>query len=140
MRRSDFVTIHAKLTDETRHMIDADMLALMKPTAYLVNTARAELVDQAALADALRDRRIAGAALDVFTTEPPPPDDPLLELDNVTLSPHQAGTTIDAYRTTARLFAGNISNLWQGDALPGNLVNPDARPALESLKRKLGGA
>lgn len=132
MSRSDFVSIHAKLTEETRHLINADLLALMKPTAYLINTARAELVDETALSIALGEGRIAGAALDVFMHEPPETDDPLLALDNVTLSPHQAGVTADAYRTTARLFIENLSALWQG-SIPRNLLNPETLGQLKSL-------
>jgi D-3-phosphoglycerate dehydrogenase len=136
LRRSDFVSLHAKVTPETRGLIGRAQLALMKPTAYLVNTARAELVDEAALAEALREGRLAGAALDVFAREPPPAGDPLLALDNVTLSPHQAGVTVDAYRTTARLFLANISRLWQGSDRPANLVNPAAAPALDALRKE----
>lgn len=135
MRRSDFVSVHAKLTEETRLLLDGNMLGLMKPTAYLVNTARAELVDEEALVACLRENRIAGAALDVFSTEPPPADAELLTLDNVTLSPHQAGVTVDAYRTTARLFAENMGRLWSGDDLPMNLINDSTRPALADFKK-----
>lgn len=132
MRRSDFVSVHAKLTPETRHLIGADQLALMRPTAYFINTARAELVDEAALVAALREGRIAGAALDVFMHEPPCAADPLLALDNATLSPHQAGVTTDAYRTTARLFVENLSSLWNGST-PHNLINPETKPHLDAL-------
>ncbi len=137
MKRSDFVSIHAKLTDETRRMINAELLALMKPTAYLINTARAELVDEAALVEVLRQGKIAGAALDVFMHEPPAADDPLLQLDNVTLSPHQAGVTVDAYRTTAKLFVQNISRLWTGAELPANLVNRDTASRLQAFKQEI---
>ncbi len=138
MCEADFVSIHAKLTDETRGLIDAGKLALMKPTAYLINTARAELVDEEALIAVLKAGRIAGAALDVFMHEPPPPSDPLLALDNVTLSPHQAGVTTDAYSTTVRLLIENLSALWNDtDALPRNLLNEAAKSALASLKQRL---
>lgn len=95
LRQADFVCIHAKLTDETRGLIGARELALMKPTAYLINCARGPIVDQRALTAALRERRIAGAGLDVFETEPLPVDDLLLRLDNVMLSPHTAAHTRD---------------------------------------------
>jgi len=90
LRRADLVTLHCPATPENRHLIDRDRLALMKPTAYLVNTARGSLVDEAALHEALVTRRIAGAGLDVFEQEPLF-DSPLFRLDNVVLSPHVAG-------------------------------------------------
>src|SRR5206468_2814741 len=88
LRDSDFVSLHAKLTPATRGVIGARELSFMKPTAYLVNVARGELVDQSALVEALRSRRIAGAALDVYEEEPLPAGDPLLSLDNAILTPH----------------------------------------------------
>lgn len=138
MKSSDFVSIHAKLTDETRRMINEDLLNLMKPTAYFINTARAELVDEPALVKILQEGRIAGAALDVYMNEPPPADDPILALDNITLSPHQGGVTADAYRTTAKMFVENISRLWQGDEGPRNLLNPETADTLKALKAQVG--
>lgn len=88
IRSSDFVTLHTPLTDETRHMINERTLGWMKPTAYLINTSRGPMVDAEALAAALRSRRIAGAAIDVYDQEPPPPEHPLFGLDNVILTPH----------------------------------------------------
>jgi D-3-phosphoglycerate dehydrogenase len=87
-RESDFVTVHTPLTDETRHLVNAQTLRWMKPTAYLINTSRGPMVDADALAEALRKRHIAGAAIDVYDREPPPPDHPLFGLDNVILTPH----------------------------------------------------
>lgn len=104
MARADFVSLHARLTAESRHLIDARRLALMKPTAYLINTSRAGLIDEAALVEALRAKKIAGAALDVYEHEPPQPDDPLLALDNVTLTPHMAGGSNDAFFNTPILL------------------------------------
>lgn len=104
MARADFVSLHARLTAENRHLIDARRLALMKPTAYLINTSRAGLIDEAALVEALRAKKIAGAALDVYEHEPPQPDDPLLALDNVTLTPHMAGGSNDAFFNTPILL------------------------------------
>lgn len=104
MARADFVSLHARLTAENRHLIDARRLALMKPTAYLINTSRAGLIDEAALVEALRAQKIAGAALDVYEHEPPQPDDPLLALDNVTLTPHMAGGSNDAFFNTPILL------------------------------------
>lgn len=87
-RNADFVTVHTPLNAETRHMVDARALSWMKPTAYLINTSRGPMVDTAALAEALRAGRIAGAAIDVFDVEPPPPDMPLFGLPNCILTPH----------------------------------------------------
>lgn len=96
LRGSDFVTLHAPLTDETRHLIDARALSLMKPSAYLINTARGGLINQRDLCIALREGRIAGAGLDVFEQEPPDPDDPLFSLDSAVLTPHLAWCSIEA--------------------------------------------
>ncbi|SAI21618.1 2-hydroxyacid dehydrogenase [Bordetella ansorpii] len=85
---SDVVSLHVVLSARSRHTVDAEMLAAMKPSAFLVNTSRSGLVDHEALLDALRKRRLAGAGLDVFETEPLPPTDPLRSLDNVVLTPH----------------------------------------------------
>ena len=87
-READFITVHTPLNDETRHLVNARSLGWMKPTAYLVNTSRGGMVDAAALAAALKQRKIAGAAIDVFEVEPPPQDHPLFGLDNVILTPH----------------------------------------------------
>jgi phosphoglycerate dehydrogenase-like enzyme len=87
-RRSDFVSVSCPLTPETHHLVNADCLALMKPTAYLINTSRGPIVDQKALTKALKERGIAGAGLDVLEKEPPDADDPILKLDNVIFAPH----------------------------------------------------
>ena len=99
-RRADVLSISCPLTPETRHIVDAAKIGLMKPTAYLINTARGPIVDQAALTAALQARKIAGAGLDVLEQEPPDPDDPILKLDNVILAPH-------ALCWTDQCFAGN---------------------------------
>lgn len=94
---SDVVTVHLRLADSTRGIVGADLLGRMRPGALFINTARADLVDQQALVAALRDRRIAGAALDVYATEPLPADESLRQLDNVVLSPHVGYVTDEAY-------------------------------------------
>jgi D-3-phosphoglycerate dehydrogenase len=115
LRRSDVVSLHARLSPETQGLIGRRELALMKPTAYLVNTARAGLIDQVALLEALQQHRIAGAALDVFWQEPLPADSPLLDLDNVTLSAHLAGTTLDAlYASIDLVIKEVLAYLQQG--------------------------
>jgi phosphoglycerate dehydrogenase-like enzyme len=98
LRTADFVSINCPLTPETYHLINAERLALMKPTAYLINTARGPVVDQQALTRALQERRIQGAALDVFEHEPIDPHDPLLRLDNVILAPHGICWTDECFR------------------------------------------
>jgi D-3-phosphoglycerate dehydrogenase len=105
---SDVVTIHARLTDESRGLVGARELALMKPTSILVNTARAGLVDEGALAAALAAGRIGGAAIDVFATEPPPPDDAVVASDRATVTPHLAGTTRDAFLAGPRMIAEQL--------------------------------
>ena len=93
---ADFVTLHTPLNDETRHLANAETIGWMKPTAYLINTSRGPMVDVDALADALRARKVAGAAIDVYEVEPPPPDYPLFGLDNVILTPHTAWASEEA--------------------------------------------
>ena len=122
LKESDVVTLHARLTEETRHLIGAKELALMKRTAILVNTARSGLVDETALAQALSERRIMGAALDVFDVEPLPQGHPFLKLDNVTLTPHLAGGTRDGFRNSPALMAGFLTRLLQGQG-PVPIVN-----------------
>src|SRR5262249_57125430 len=97
LRTSDAVTVHVPLNARTHHLIDAESMSMMKPTAVLVNTARGGLVDEGALASALKEGRILGAGLDVLSREPPPPDHPLLDLPNIVLSPHSAGPTWQSF-------------------------------------------
>ncbi|HUX14531.1 MAG TPA: 2-hydroxyacid dehydrogenase [Spirochaetia bacterium] len=114
MSRSDFVTVHARLTKETENLVDGKLIAQMKPTAYLINTSRSALVNEKALYEALRDRRIAGAALDVFDTEPPGKEYPLVTLENVTLTPHMAGGSNDAFFNSPKRLAAEMAKLWDG--------------------------
>lgn len=115
LRRADAVTLHAPVLPETRRLIDAARLALMKPSTFLINTARGELVDEGALAEALRAGRLAGAALDVFATEPPGPDNPLVGLDNVLATPHSAGQTGDGLRRMGEVTAENALRVLRGE-------------------------
>ena len=114
LRESDFVSLHTPLTEETRQMIGAAQLRLMKPTAILINTARGGLVDQDALAAALADGTIAAAGLDVFETEPLPTDSPLVGLDNVILSNHVAWYTEESAVELATKAARNVSEVLAG--------------------------
>lgn len=122
---SDFVCVTCPLTAETRHLIDGPRLARMKPTAHLVNVARGPIVDQAALTQALRERRIAGAALDVFEREPLDGDDPLLRLDNVILAPHAVGLVDELFAVGGRSAAESVLAVAEG-RVPRDVVNPDA--------------
>ena len=133
LREADFICLHCRLTDETRGLIGARELALMKPTAHLINMARGPVVDHAALVAALTERRIAGAGLDVFHAEPLPADDPITTLDNVALSPHWIAGTRDAF-----LYAGlaNCKGLLRAarSELPDNIVNGEVveRPGFQA--------
>ena len=108
LREADVVSLHLRYSPDTERIIGAGELALMKPTALFINTARGQLVDQKALYVALRDGKIAGAGLDVFEQEPIDPQDPLLTLPNVVLSPHTAGTTPEALMNGLNLCAANV--------------------------------
>jgi D-3-phosphoglycerate dehydrogenase len=125
LRGSDFVSINCPLTEETRGMIGARELALMQPHAYLITTARGFIHDEQALCAALREKRIAGAGLDVWDKEPPGPDHPLLQFDNVVASPHTAGFTPEARRTMGRIAAEQVLACLDGQR-PPRLINPEA--------------
>jgi D-3-phosphoglycerate dehydrogenase len=125
LREADFVTLHAPHTPETDRLIDTARLRLMKPTAFLINTARGGLVDEAALYEALRARRIAGAGLDVFRREPPT-GSPLLELDNVVVTPHAAGSDLASEAAMGQCCAESILAVALGAAPPpALLLNPE---------------
>lgn len=119
---ADFVVLAAPSTPETRHLIDADALATMKPSAFLVNVARGDMIDDAALIDALRQRRLAGAGLDVATEEPLPSSSPYWGLENVILTPHVSGYTPTYFERTLALFADNLDRFLRGETLR-NVVN-----------------
>ena len=118
LRESDVVTLHASLSSTSRGLIDARRLGLMKPTAFLVNTARGPLVDEAALVTALRERTIAGAGLDVFDAEPLSKDHPLLALPNVVLTPHIGWPTDDGYQRFAAVAADVLIDYLDGKDVP----------------------
>lgn len=133
LRESDFVSLHLPLTTETRHLLDADRLGLLRPTAVLINTARGALIDETALIEALRHKRIAGAALDVFegidvfSLDGGRPSHPLLELDNVILTPHCAGSSVESTRESKVRGVRNAADVLQG-RWPRHVVNPDVQP------------
>jgi D-3-phosphoglycerate dehydrogenase len=138
LRRSDFVSISCPLTKESRGMIGAREFALMQPHAFFITTARGFIHDEAALEDALRHRRIAGAGLDVWAKEPPPPDHPLLQFDNVLASPHTAGVTREARINMGRIAAEQILDALDGKR-PPRIINPEVWPAyVRRFERSFG--
>jgi D-3-phosphoglycerate dehydrogenase len=126
LAKSDFLTLHLPVTPETKYLINRQTLARMKPTAFLINTARGALVNEADLLEALRNKRLAGAALDVFEQEPPGRS-PLFELDNVLLTPHAAGTDTQSRDDMALSAAQAIVDLSRGQWPAEKIVNPEVR-------------
>ncbi|MDG6224708.1 MAG: hydroxyacid dehydrogenase [Candidatus Thermoplasmatota archaeon] len=114
MARSDFISLHSNYTPENRHMIGAEALSKMKKTAYLINCARGGLIDEAALYDALKEGRIAGAALDVFETEPPG-ESPLMTLDNVSFTPHIGANTVEGQFRAGMIVAEQVLKVLNGE-------------------------
>lgn len=129
LANADIVSLHLPLTAQTRHMINAERLAQMKPGAYLVNTARGGLIDEPALLQALESHHLAGAGLDVFDPEPPAPDSPLLDRDDVIVSPHIGGVTRTSKDLMIRGALEQILQVLRGER-PQNLVNPEVWSAL----------
>ena len=137
MRRADFVIVSCLLDDSTRHLINAQRLALMQKTAYLINVARGPIVDETALIAALRSKTIAGAALDVFEQEPVAPDNPLLTMDNVIVTPHSLCWTDECFDAIARAGLGSVVDFAM-HRQPVSVVNREvlAHPAVAAwLKR-----
>ena len=124
LRESDFVTLHSPLTPETLNLIGKAELEMMKPDAFLINAARGPLIDEDALYDALKDGQIAGAGVDVLVDLAPPPDHPLLGLDNMVVTPHVAFFSQEATLELEERAAGEVAQVLQG-RMPDNLVNPD---------------
>jgi len=125
LRRADYVTLHCPLVAETRGLIGAAQLALMKPTACLINMARGPVVVQSAIYDALVNHKITAAALDVLEQEPPDPNDPLLQLDNVIVNPHASSGSIEAATQLRHDTAQNVVDMLSGK-LPRSIVNRKA--------------
>jgi len=128
-READFVAVNCPLNDETRGLIDARLISLMKPTAYLINTARGPIVNQADLVAALQTQQIAGAGLDVFESEPLPADHPLTHLENVILAPHALAWNDEIYHDTSYDACQNILTVLRGE-IPKHTVN---RSVVEQL-------
>lgn len=126
LRESDFVSVHVSLSDQTRHLVNADAIGLMKPTSVLVNTARGEVVDQQALVEALRAHKIFAAGLDVCDPEPLPTDNELLQLRNCIVLPHIGSATVQARNAMAERAAGNLIAGIRGKPLPFAVPAPHA--------------
>jgi D-3-phosphoglycerate dehydrogenase len=138
LRRSDYVSISCPLTKDNRGMIGARQFALMQRHAYFITTARGFIHDETALADALRNKLIAGAGLDVWAKEPPPADHPLLQFDNVLASPHTAGVTKEARENMGRIAAEQVLGALDGKR-PPRVVNPEVWPRyVERFERTFG--
>ncbi|NPV07755.1 MAG: C-terminal binding protein [Anaerolineae bacterium] len=129
LRQSDFVSIHCPLTPETENLIGEREFGLMKPTAYLINTARGPIVNEPALIRALQEGRIAGAGLDVLEKEPPDPDNPLLGMENVIITPHCAGISDRGTFNVKKKAAENVARVLTG-RWPESVVNPDVKQVL----------
>jgi phosphoglycerate dehydrogenase-like enzyme len=127
LAESDFLSLHVPFMPETRHLINRRTLSLMKPTAFLINTARGGLVCEADLLEALTNKRLAGAGLDVFEVEPPGKN-PLFELDNVVMTPHVAGVDVQSMSDMAVSAAHAIVDLSRGQWPAEKIVNPEVRP------------
>jgi phosphoglycerate dehydrogenase-like enzyme len=127
LAESDFLSLHVPLTESSRYLINRHTLALMKPTAYLINTARGGLVCEADLLEALTSKRLAGAGLDVFEQEPPQTVIPLFELDNVVLTAHNAGVDVQSMDDMAVSAAEAIVALSRGEWPVEKIVNPEVR-------------
>jgi D-3-phosphoglycerate dehydrogenase len=123
--RADFVTVHVPLQDDTRDMIGAAELALMKPTSYVINCARGGIVNETALLEAVNSRRIMGAGLDVQVDEPPNPNDPLLTCDRIILTPHSATSTPETMVRMAKVVAQNVLDQFDGHLPQSHVFNPD---------------
>jgi D-3-phosphoglycerate dehydrogenase len=133
-RQADFVSMHALLNADSRRMFGEAQFRAMKPTAYFVNTSRGGTVDEAAMTRALRERWIAGAGLDVLEREPPDPDNPILSLPNVLLTPHTAGHGVDSMADNRCQSIDEVVRFLGGE-WPAPLVNPEVKPHARARAR-----
>ncbi len=124
MRESDYISVNCPLVEETRNLIDAEQLAMMKPTAYLITTARGGIVNESALVEVLQKKKIAGAAVDVFEEEPTGENHPYAELDNVILAPHAIGWTDELFRDMGRMCCSQMVTLAKAE-IPEGLINTE---------------
>ena len=140
-RTADFVSLNCPLTEETHHLANAETIAMMKPSAFLINTARGPVVDQQAIYQALKEEKIAGAGLDVLVPEPTPIDEPLNELDNVIMAPHALGWTDEIWATMAEVNEAAIRAIMAGQT-PANAVNPEVfeRASFQAKLARYAGA
>ena len=138
MRQSDYVSTNCPHTKETRGMMGAAAFAMMQPHAYYITTARGGIHDEAALAEALGKKQIAGAGLDVWEDEPPPTDHPLMQFDNVLVSPHTAGITRQSRHNIAKIAAEQMLDILDGKK-PPRLLNPEVWPAYQDRFQRILG-
>jgi D-3-phosphoglycerate dehydrogenase len=128
LRQADFVSVNCPLTKDSRYMLNERAFGLMRPEAYFITTARGFIHDENALAEALAAKKIAGAGLDVWEEEPPPHDHKLMAFDNVLISPHTAGATVESRENMARIAAEQVLDILDGKR-PPRLINPEVWPA-----------
>jgi D-3-phosphoglycerate dehydrogenase len=127
LTQADFLTLHTPLTPETHHLISRRELHLLKPGSYVINASRGPVLDEAALIAALQEGHLAGAGLDVFDPEPPHPDNPLLKMENVIVTPHSAGNTLQGSIRTGQMLVEQVLHVLRGER-PPDLLNPEAWP------------
>jgi len=138
MRKSDIVCVLTSLTPQTHHLVNAEMLSFLKPGAYLLNTGRGAIVDESALIETLKNKRIAGAALDAFETEPLPQDSPLHDLDNVILTPHCVGHVVECFDQFVIAMVENAERILRGE-LPLHCKNSYIEPLWHARLKKING-
>lgn len=127
LTQADFLTLHTPLTPETHHLISRRELHLLKRGSYVINASRGPVLDEAALIAALQEGHLAGAGLDVFDPEPPHPDNPLLKMENVIVTPHSAGNTVQGSMRTGQMLVEQVLHVLRGER-PPDLLNPEAWP------------